>query len=367
MEIKIFEHARRVDPERWRRLNPTPRQTRAWFVASENYFSSTTHLYVTAWEQGALRAVLPLYDEFDPAYFNVTECYDPMIRRVLTKFRFLCVGSRLGFEAGVIGDPRAASELLAAAVALARDRKADFLAANFCRAPLPGWRPHGLGHVFDAHVLTTVGRSHADFLASFNAKKRHLLRDEASRSTPLFQAPLLGNEDRFLTLRSLSCERNGSHNLLNAAFFTRLAEAFGEDLTLIAAGDEAEWTGACLLLASENEYCAQSIGVLKRDHTYFNLLVHEPLRRAYATGRQRVDLGAACEEAKRRRGATAVPLSAYLRPVSERCALLVRGAKPIARFSRGVKKICAACAALGDHHFSTEPEAGVEHHDTRKR
>ena len=344
MEIVVRHAAEELDPTAWAALNPAPRQTRAWFMASERYFHATQHVYIVARDQSGPRAILPLYDRFDPAFFNVTECYYTLVRRALMKMNYLCVGSPLGFEADLIGDPSLEADLLAAAVDFAHARGVDFIAANFRRAPLPAWNAYRIGRVFDAHMLAAPGQSHDDFLGAFSAKKRHHMRSEIREAAPLFQAPLRGNEARFLRLRALSCERQGSHNRLEASFFTELALACGDQLTLIVAGTEQDWMGASLLLSNPTEYCALSVGVKNRDHNYFSLLIHEPLRLAYQTGRKQIDLGAACDEAKRRRGAVATPL--YFRPISKRCLLLMKGTQPLINVSNRIKSVCQACAAL---------------------
>ena len=89
----------------------------------------------------------------------------------------------------------------------------------------------------------------------------------------------------------------------------------GEDLSLLTTWPENAWTGAHMLLATPEELCGFSIGVVERDKTYFNLLVSEPLKYAIETGRRTIDLGAACDEAKRLRGAEPVALTCYLRPI----------------------------------------------------
>lgn len=338
MDLKIFQRAEDVDAASWARLNPTPRCTPAWFVTSEAYFRTTKHYYVTAWEEGRLRAILPLYDEYDPDYFNVTHCYDPVFRRLLSARPFLCVGSRLGLEGEVIGDQRFTEALLAAAEELSASVGADYLAISFRSQPLPAWDKNRLRFVFNRYSLRLTGERYEDYLAQFNAKKRHMLKDEVSKAAPVFQAPLAGNEKRFNELRLLSCHRQGGMNYLDQEFFEILAQEYGEEnLVLLAAGTEQEWAGACLLLASEREFCALSIGVRERDHTYFSLMIHEPVKLAYATGRREIELGVECAEAKRRRGAEAVPLTAYLLPVSHGCRMMLATVAPATRFEKRVR------------------------------
>lgn len=165
-----------------------------------------------------------------------------------------------------------------------------------------------------------------------------MLRDEAGKAAPVFQAPLAGNEKRLNELRLLSCHRQGGMNYLDQEFFEILAcEYREENLVLFATGTDREWTGACLLLASEHEFCALNIGVRERDHTYFSLMIHEPLKLAYATGRREIELGVECAEAKRRRGAVAVPLTAYLLPISHGCKMMLATVAPATRFEKRVR------------------------------
>lgn len=324
MKITLHTSASEINAASWAALRPRPRGTRAWFLTSEDYFTDMRHRYLAAWDGEDLKAILTLFDHFDEAYFNVLECFGARSRQVLAQQRFWALGSRLGFDAEVIGDAAYAEALLAEAVAFAKADGAAYLAANFCEAPLSGWEEYLLGDVFHKHVFRPRATTFDEHLAALSSNRRRVLRKDAAANISVIPRTLSGNEARFNALRSISCERQGGMNHLNDGFFAVLAKHFGDDLILLTAGPDDDWTGAHVILATPEEFCGFSIGVVERDKTYFNLLVREPLKLAIETGRGLIDLGAACDEAKRSRGAEQVPLSCYLRPLNGKAKLAVR-------------------------------------------
>lgn len=338
MDIKLYQSASEIDCEQWKALRPKARGAQPWFLTSEAYFRSMNHVYVTAWDNGQLRAILPLYDKYDPAYFNVTQCFEPVTQRLLARQRFLCVGSRLGFEAGAIGDERYEGALIREAAEVARSMGVDYLAANLTRSPLPGWEEHRIRFVYNAYVINLRGDSYSDYMDALKHDKRRIIKKELGTAVPVFKTTLLGNEKRFNALRTISCNRQGGTNYLGDGFFKHLARTHGDSLLVIASGTEEEWTGANVLLTTENELCCQAIGVHERNLTYFNLMFHEPMRIAYERGWRQIDLGAGCDEAKRRRGADPVPLTAYLKPISRKCVVSMSGVEPVANITARIAR-----------------------------
>lgn len=322
----VVTSAREIPADEWAALAPNPYESRGWFLAMEEQFPDTNFVYLCAWREGRLAAVLPMYDRYGPLAPGTVTLLTAGVaggrRRFLGRLlrhsglSVLVAGSPYSYFSDVIGDPALDAELRRELLALARSRRVDLVSVPFAtrRPPLEG---AVCGRSVTHYRLDLPGDTVDDYLATFKSKSRAGRRKELEFEPRPVSEALAGHEQELASLRNVTARRNGSEVMVAPAFYASLAAHMGEGARVLLARRDGACTGAWLYFPSPGGIHASHVGVEGADGTYFGMFA-DLVRRAYSAGLPAVEYGPAAAQGKLRRGCRPVETTFHAVPTSLR-------------------------------------------------
>ena len=339
--VRLLEHAGDVDAVQWAGLASSPFDSRAWFLAMEDYFRGARFRYFCAFDGPRLVAILPVYDRVlpgSPAVLSrLIPSTDPRIRRLTGRiFRaarpsLLVAGSPYALVSDVIGNAAAAPALHSAVKDYARSAGVDFVAVPQASAepPLEG---AVAGPGTSRFVLDLPGRSVEDYIAAQKSKYRSGRRREFS-GLACTRSTLAGHERVLADLRNVTARRHRNDNRLPPGFYGAISRHMGDSARVLLVGERDAWRGAALYFAGFETVHAFQIGVRQADGSYFRLMA-ETIRVGYELGARNIDFGPNAAGLKLKRGCHRVGTTFSCAPVSARSRWLLQIGRQLGRLDR---------------------------------
>lgn len=319
MEIHLSQQIDEIDSQQWNGLvgsrYPFMRHQFLHALEASGAVSAATGwqpLHLTLWEQGALTGLMPLYLKsnsygeyvFDwswaDAYRRHGLDYYP---KLVTAIPFTpATGPRLLLDEGVATED--AIRLISSTL---ETLAAQFDASSwhglfFEQAQLPHWLEQGylLRKGCQFHWRNQGFRDFADFLDSFNSRKRKSVRRERRlvEEQGLTLERLCGSEvsealwRRFYACYQSTYRQRGQRGYLDLDFFLRLAQSMGESLLLVVARRGQEVVAAALSLHDDDTLYGRYWGAIEmHDQLHFEACYYQGIEFCIERGLNRFDPG----------------------------------------------------------------------------